>query len=108
MVDWPETRSGSGPVVIACPESEGRTVTRECNDGTWTEADYSVCLSFADIEAMVSFHKNLVHRSHAPHHIFHVHIYIVADEHHRRKCCHEPWNTEFCGGWNSRRRTEYY
>ena len=44
MVDWPETRSGSGPVVMACPGSEGRTVTRECIDGIWTEADYSICL----------------------------------------------------------------
>ena len=58
MVDWPETRSGSGPVVVACPGNEGRTVTRECIDGTWTEADHSVCLSFADIQTMVSFHNN--------------------------------------------------
>ena len=59
MVDWPETRSGSGPVVMACPGSEGRTVTRECINGIWTEADYNVCLSFTDIETMVSFHDNV-------------------------------------------------
>ena len=43
MVDWPETMSGSGPVVMACPENEDRNVTRECIDGIWTEADYSIC-----------------------------------------------------------------
>ena len=63
MVDWPETRSGSGPVVVDCPGNEDRTVTRECIDSIWTEADYDTCLSFADIETMVSFHNNFVHRN---------------------------------------------
>ena len=44
MVDWPETRSGSGPVVMDCPNNVSRTVTRECIDGIWTEADYNICL----------------------------------------------------------------
>ena len=43
MVYWPETRSGSGPVVVECPENENRTVTRECINGIWTEVDYSIC-----------------------------------------------------------------
>ena len=54
MVYWPETRSGSGPVVMACPENEDRTVTRECINAIWTEADYDACLSLAEIETDVS------------------------------------------------------
>ena len=60
MVDWPETRSGSGPVVVACPGNVGRTVTRECIDGIWTEADYDMCLSLGDIKTMVSVHNKLI------------------------------------------------
>ena len=54
MVYWPETRSGSGPVVMACPENEDRNVTRECINAIWTEADYDACLSLAEIETDVS------------------------------------------------------
>ena len=48
-VSWPETRSGSEPIVMACPENDKRNVTRECRGTTWSEADNSTCMSFTDI-----------------------------------------------------------
>ena len=79
MVDWPETRSDSGPVVVACPGNEGRTVTRECIDGIWTEADYDMCLSLGGIQTMVSFHSQgtIIHTGcHAPHHNIFSYLHI--------------------------------
>lgn len=51
---WPETRSGSGPVIQICPGGQNRMVVRECINTNWTEADYNTCSSFSDIQARVS------------------------------------------------------
>ena len=49
-LSWPETRPGSEPIVMACPGNNKRNVTRRCrDDATWSEADYSTCMSFADV-----------------------------------------------------------
>ena len=46
---WPETISGSEPVILPCPGGQNRTLIRQCISANWTEVDYDRCLSFNDI-----------------------------------------------------------
>lgn len=66
-VSWPETQSGSDPVVVACPENKNRNVTRECINSTWSEADYGTCMSFSDLPvSLQTQYVSRVYHYHCP------------------------------------------
>ena len=55
-VYWPETISGSEPVILPCPGGQNRILIRQCINTYWTEVDYDRCLSFNDIIVSLYLH----------------------------------------------------